>query len=324
MFLSPSVSREMWPSSSTRPSCRGSLKEPRVQVRRLSRVVRRQLIAVIAGLLSASCSAPADLVVEHPTGGQEVVLRVEHQGVGPMHPMEVINPRAPSLTVYSDGLLIRENPFGTTAFFTLYEDIMLSEAGVQQVLADARAAGLEGQDRTLDAVYGTDGDGTTFITVVAGGASHSSSAWNLNGTGQAEEGLSEEVVRQRQALRRFVDRLGDLAGLSNQTLSELGPFEPEAWAVVWAVARDPQQDGPWTEEMVAGWQIRPWPLANLAHFGEALPERAARCALVEGDDLAEVRGSVAQDTLWESGGVTYWVYLRPLLPDETHCHSAHR
>ncbi|HEX5671110.1 MAG TPA: hypothetical protein VFY46_00115 [Acidimicrobiia bacterium] len=286
--------------------------------------MRRQLIAVIAGLLSASCSAPADLVVEHPTGGQEIVLQIENQGVGPMHPMEVINPRAPSLTVYGDGRLIRESPFGTRDFFTLYDDIMLSEAGVQQVLADARAAGLEGHDRRLDAVYGTDGDGTSIITVVAGGASHSSSAWNLDGTGQAEEGLSREVVRQRQTLRRFVDRLGDLAGLSNHTLSEQGPYEPEAWAVVWAVARGPQQDGPWSEEMVAGWQIRAWPLADLANFGEALPERAARCALVEGDDLAELRGSVAQDTLWESGGVTYWVYLRPLLPDETHCHSAHR
>jgi len=63
-----------------------------------------------------------------------------------------------------------------------------------------------------------------------------------------------------------------------------------------------------------------WPLADLSTLGEAVLPEGYRRVVVSGDDLSTLRpllGQATQITLWKSGDREYYLYFRPLLPDET-------
>lgn len=287
---------------------------------------RNVLVVASLGILAGSCALSGGGPIDHPRSSHEVVLRVERSGVGPMHPEEVIVPRSPWFSLLGDGWVIVEEPDQMSEFVTAYTVLRLSEEGIQLLLREARAAGLEGEHRELDASGGTDLDPGTHVIVVAGGSRHVTSAWSLEAIGELyEEGLDGETLQGREDLREFLSKLVDLAAwLGEDVVSGPEPYEATQWAVVWAVARDPVEDGPWNEEMLEDFRVREWPLERLAQWGDPHDQRKGlRCALVEGRALEELRRHIEEEMLWESDGVTYWVYARPLVPDETDCWAAH-
>jgi hypothetical protein len=288
-------------------------------------MVRFRVAVASLAILAGSCAPAQQAPIDHPNGSHEVVLRVERRGVGPMHPEEVVVPRAPWFTLFGDGRVIVENPQETQGFVSTFTSYALSEEGIQRLLREARTAGLEGEDRELDASGGTDVDPTTHVLVVTSGSRHTTSAWSLEGTGEYEEGLDAETSRRREALRGFVARLADLGGwLGEDVLSGPEPFARDEWAAVWGAVRDPDVDGPWSEELLGEFRVRPWPLESLGALGDPHPQlEGVRCALVRGAELPELRRHIEEGTLWDSDGVTYWLYARPLLPDETECWAAH-
>jgi hypothetical protein len=288
-------------------------------------MVRFHLAAAALAILAGSCAPAVQDPIDHPQGSEEIVLRVERSGVGPMHPMEVVVPRSPWFSLFGNGRVIVEDARQTGGFVSTFTAYSLPEDGVQRILGEARAAGLEGDDQELHATSGTDGDPTTYVTVVSSGSTHTTSAWNLEGTGEHEEGLDAETSRRRQALREFLARLADLeAWLGEDVLSGPESFDPDGWAAVWGVVRDPNVDAPWSEELVAEFRVRPWPLESPVALGDPHPRlQGIRCAVVRGGVLQELRRHIEEGTLWEREGVTYWLYARPLLPDEANCWAAH-
>ena len=278
-------------------------------------------LALLAFLAVTCAGAGDDGPIEHPTGPDQVVLRVESGTVGLMHPMEVMNPGSPKLTLYGDGRLIVDEAEERSRFVTTFTVARLSEAGIQRLLDEAFEAGLQGEDRQLDASSGDADGGTISVTLATSGATHVTSAWNLDGTGEEEEGLDGETLQGREVLRGFLAKFDDVAGLVGEDMrSGPEPFEPGPWAVVWAAVRDPEQDGPWPRELIAEFRVRPWPLAPLAGLGEPLANvPTIRCTLVEGEDAERLSSDLEDDTFWESDGVVYYVYARPLLPDEDRC-----
>jgi hypothetical protein len=324
-----SRSRAAIPSTAARPpgldgrrsQGRAGDRERQPPNERLSGMTRFISPLALLALLAGSCAGMGDGPIDHPTGADEVILRVESGSVGLMHPMEVMNPGSPMLTLYGDGRLIVDEAEERSRFVTTFTVARLTEAGIQRLLDEAHEAGLRGEDRQLYAGAGDEGDATISVTLVSSGATHVTSAWNLDGTGEEEEGLDGETLQGREALRGFLARLEDLVGLVGEEVrSGPEPFEPGRWAVVWAAVRDPEQDGPWPSELVAEFRVRPWPLAPLARWGEPLANvPTIRCTLVEGEDAEQLSSDLADDTFWESEGVVYHVYARPLLPDEDRC-----
>lgn len=290
-----------------------------------SGVMKPVLLSVaVLGIVAGSCAGPSQGPVDVPTGADEVVLRVEVGRVGLMHPMEVMNPDWPTLTLYGDGLLLIEEARERRGFLTTYTASRLSQVGIRMVVDQALEVGLQGEDRELHASSGTDGDGTTYVTVMAAGKRHLTSAWNLEGTGESEDDLDGEVVRGREALRGFLAKLADPGWLGDEILSGPEPFDPGRWAAVWAVARDSANEGPWSLELLGEFDVRPWPLGGLAKLGEPLPGSGTiRCALIKGQDLRELWQQLDDGRMWESEGVTYYLYARPLLPDEASCQALH-
>ena len=70
-------------------------------------------------------------------------------------------------------------------------------------------------------------------------------------------------------------------------------------------------------------QVQPnrldWPLSDLGTLGAAVLPEGLRRVVVTGADLATLQPLLAEATeitLWKSGAHEYYLYFRPLLPDE--------
>ncbi len=251
--------------------------------------------------------------IAHPTGPDDLVLRVED--VGGFVPVEYALTRVPSWSLFGDGRLIVVGPqieiYPGPALPNLIVS-RISEEGVQAILAAAREAGLMEGDARYHHPCVTDAP-TTVFTVVADGRTSRVSADALDLEAGACPDVDEEA---RAALRAFRDRLTDLA--SWLPTGSIGPEEPyEAEAIrVYVTSYRGEPDLP--QEPIA------WPLATpLSRFGDpasALEE--ARCGVVTGDDLRTLRPlfeRANQLTPWESEGERFGLLLRPLLPDERGC-----
>jgi hypothetical protein len=87
------------------------------------------------------------------------------------------------------------------------------------------------------------------------------------------------------------------------------PYEPERLAVL--AVEVPTADG---RRSAARWPLSP--------VGQGAMVAGARCSVVSGPDLrtANRRSRTARPgTRWLSGGKTYVIRVRPLLPDESTC-----
>ncbi|MWA06421.1 hypothetical protein F8568_039970, partial [Actinomadura sp. LD22] len=153
----------------------------------------------------------------------------------------------------------------------------LTPAARDRLLAEARAAGL-GRSHTVPAGHVADAMVLEFT---------------LDG---AHSEIAEPGVRPDPATA-FQARLDPARWPKADVASGPRPYEPSAVAVL--ASQGAVADGP----------VRSWPLAPL---GKGTPVGAAVCTVAASGKVP----STTPNTAWRSGGKTYTVRLRPLLPDE--------
>jgi hypothetical protein len=261
--------------------------------------------------------SPAAPGIVHPTGASDVVIRIERMG-GFVAPGWVLT-ALPDVSVYGDGLVVTQGVqvaiYPAPALPAIVQS-RVSEAGLQRILEDARSAGLLGPDRRFENPGITDVPWTVF-TVAADGATHTTSAYALR-EGEDSPSVPADERVARGELTAFSAKLQDLSWLGADVVATSAPYE-YANLRVFVMPAQPDQTA----------EIQPsfadWPLAgDLASFGAPLTGygSAQRCGIVSGADLASLRGALQAAnalTFWKSGGATYQLGLRPLLPDEQGC-----
>lgn len=256
--------------------------------------------------------------IDHPTGPDDLVLRIEL--IGGFVPIEYDLVRLPGLSIYGDGRMIVEGPtieiYPGPALPNLLVS-RLTEEALQAVLAEAEAAGLLGADASYEQMCVADAP-TTRFTVDAGGARHVVSAYALEVAGASgpTAACGDEDVEARGRLSRFQARIGDLRSWLPE--GSVGPEESYVPSELRFFVSRYRGEPDLPQATV------PWPLPDpLGQDAAAEPgAEPYRCDSVAGDDAAsllEAAVSANQLTPWESGGREYRVLFRPLLPDEHGC-----
>ncbi len=265
---------------------------------------------------------------EVPTGPTEVILQVAIEG-GFVAAQSVLV-QMPMFSLFGDGLVVTQGPttlqFPGPALPNLRAR-RLSPEGIQAVLAEARTAGLLGEDIFLRTDQVADA-GTTTFTTTANGKTTDVSAYAL-GT-EVPPGVTGSVAEMYRKLAEFQAKLDTL----EDWLPEGGIAEDET---AYEVTRLQVVALPWGTLSVppeATGDPVPWPLdTDLGTLGVPLAETdselatfpefgEARCSAFEGDDattLVEALNAANAQTEWESNGASYAIFPRPLLPNETGC-----
>lgn len=274
-----------------------------------------------AGLAACGSASPGGGVttttgssgeITHPTGPNEVVLRVETGGG--FVPVEYNLTMVPEFTLYGDGRVIVTGPvimiFPGPAMPNL-QTTVVSQETVQSIQQAAREAGLF--ETGFD--YGRPGItdvATTTFTVNAGGQTYRSDVYAL-GMETGAGGLTMEQQQARGALSEFMGKLmGLTAFVDEEPTWESYDFEALA---VYSRALDPAA----SPEPGIEPNLLTWPLADLATAGEDVQPAGYRRVVVSGDELETLKpllDQATQITVWESGGREYNLFFRPLLPDE--------
>ena len=287
----------------------------------------RFVVAAVFAFVSVACahtpsgplSSPITPAIVHPSGPDQVVLRVEL--VGGFVAPETTFARMPSFSVMGDGTTIE--PGAQTEIYPgqALPPLMartISEDGIQAILGAAIDAGLD-RDATLGDLgsVGVSDMPTTVFTLSANGEIHHVEAYALGMSGDERPGgMSQETWAARQALSSFVERLGRLpTWLPEGSIGAEAPYDaPAAALLVGAYRADPGL----TQNPVA------WPLGTgLAGFGSEEPSGVnGRCGTVTGSDwVALLPAARDANTLtpWTSDGQRYAITFRPLLPDQHDC-----
>ena len=276
-------------------------------------------IFLAATLMAGACvGAASPGGIAHPTGARDLVLRIETGG-GLINPAFVAG-QIPQLSIFGDGRVITTGPQIEIYPGPALPNVIasrISEDGLQKILENAQAAGLLGPDAQYDAGPIAD-TGTTTFTVVAGGAKHVVSASALGDPASDDPQLDPDVRRARAALFAFEQRVTDLHGMLGTAVVEPeGPYQPTSVRIYALPAQPDNSSG--IEPNLKDWPLAT-PLATLGApggFAEGM-----RCGVVSGAELTTllpVLQASNQLTYWRSGGQTFQLTLRPLLPDETGC-----
>ncbi|MGZ5292835.1 MAG: hypothetical protein ACXWZU_01635 [Actinomycetota bacterium] len=277
------------------------------------------LVALIAGACADSSSTTSnDGGIEHPTGIDQLVLRVATGGgfTAPEYQLRLI----PEFSLYGDGSLITPGPqieiYPPPALPSVQTQ-PVSEDGVQAILQAAIDAGVDTTHDMTDMGSTMVADAaTTTFTISVNGATNSFGVYALGMfEGDCPDRMSAKECDARTALSSLVQQLGDLQSwLPTGSLGETATYEPSGSRVY---VGDVRRDADLPQQKVA------WPLdPPLASFGEDTGA-GYRCGVVTGADWTDTLQPLAAGsnelTPWTSGGISYGLIFRPLLPDETGC-----
>jgi hypothetical protein len=267
-----------------------------------------------------SSGATGSTAIEHPTGSDELVLRIDTSGG--FVPVEVNLKNVPGVSIYGDGRMIVTGPIAEIYPGPALPNLQvtrLTEEGLQAILAEAKRAGLLDGDATYPYPCVSDLPTTTF-TVNAGGTTSTTSAYALGfeaGTGSAGGcGGTDVDTEARARLNDFSTKLGDVRSwLPSGSYSDEAPYTPTEMRIY---VGDAQRDPELKQRPVA------WPLDTpLSGFGDTDANLAdLRCGVISGADLDAVLPLAQQAnelTPWTSEGDRYGLTFRPLLPDEHGC-----
>jgi hypothetical protein len=266
--------------------------------------------------------------IAHPTGADELVLRVEYQGgfVPDERPgigcaqrgnYEFTLSTMPAWSLFGDGTLITQGPqieiYPPPALPSLVRT-QITEDGVQAILEAAQEAGLMDGDKDYGDQCIADA-ATTVFTTNANGTTSVVSAYALDVEPAGSCG-SKEQAKARTALAEFQADLGDLMSwLPKGSVGGEKPFDPTEMRVyVLPYRRDAEPPQPAMD----------WPLETpLSAFGEPLADAPeTRCGVITGDEFEQLHAaaqSANQLTPWLNDGTEFRLILRPLLPDEHTC-----
>jgi hypothetical protein len=267
------------------------------------------------GTASGGTGSTGSTGFEHPTGPDELVLRIATGGG--FVPVEYNLRAVPGISLYGDGRLVVEGPIPEIYPGPAMPNLQvhqLTEDAVQAILAAAERAGLLGADASFDYPCVTDLPTTTF-TVTADGTTHTVSAYALGFETDMGGGCQDVDVDARAKLLEVSTAMGDLQSwLPDGSVGEPSEYVPSEMRVYVT----PYRGDPELEQAV----VR-WPLAgSLKRFGDPDPNLDLRCGVVAGDDLGLLLPLARQAnelTPWASDGAERGLIFRPLLPDEHGC-----
>ena len=272
--------------------------------------------AVLAALVVVGCDSAPDLS-GRPTEADEPVIRISRLKTSDDASVRLA--ALPVGTIYGDGRVIRpgaqiavEPPPALPSL----QVTTLDSAGVDAVLAKAAAAGLVGADRELR--MPTEADPTiTAFDIFLDGKRRRTIVESLDEIADDDPRFPPKSQEERAAMKAVVAMLTDPASsLASNIVGEDAVYAPTAVGVLVSAAADAE---PSTGEPT----VVEWPLADLATIGEPIGGvESLRCAVVDGEEwttLQPLASSANQATQWSSGGATYALKFRPLLPGEEGC-----
>ena len=281
------------------------------------RTVNRSLLPLaVAGALAlslAACgddspAAPADTLpapgttapgsaFEHPTGADDVVLRIA--SVGGFVPVETAFQNLPTVLVAGDGRLIVTGPVIEIFPGPLLPNLQvrtITEAGIQELLGLAAEHGLFTQ-REYDGPTNVMDAPVTVVEIAAGGSVYDHRAYALG-----IEGGEPTDDEARRALAEFVAAAtGDFL-VDNPELGPEQPYTSDTFLVQPTVVND-----------LSGYEIEPtvtdWP-------AELEPLVGGACTEVPASVVGEMFAAANQLTLFTSGDQQFSLAVKPLLPDD--------
>jgi hypothetical protein len=275
--------------------------------------------AAVTLFLIGACARPADDIAAggatgaatpQPPAGDDLVVRVRQEG-GFVPPERIVG-RIPTVSVYADGRIITEGPVTLVYPGAALPNLLVEQidpAEVARIADRAVAAGVRG-GADLGRPGVADAPTTRIDVVTADGTAQSVSAEALTEARPDDPMLTDAQRAARAKLAAFVRELTDRRDAGQQR-----PYRAQNLAAL-AQPYDKPDDGlPKQPGPLA------WPGPDLP--GEYLnPNAKIGCVVVTGAERDRVLAAVAganQSTPWSSGGNTYAITFRPLLPDETGC-----
>lgn len=287
-------------------------------------------IALAAGLALAGCAGvhargtPARPGAGSPDPGGFTLTIADAGGfVSP----QVLWRRAPTFALLADGSAVTPGPqieiYPGPALPNMTAR-RIGPAGLEAILRAAGDAGLLGPSRAI-ALHGVADAATTTFTLVRDGVTHRISVYALDAAAH-DPGQSLAQRAQAARLATFRDALGDLPRwLPKGSIGPERPYPPSA-LLAFATPSQGPKDLPVAPPAEAQRPVV-WPLATpLARFGmpfTGLP--GVRCGEVTGPDLQALLPALRganELTPWRSGGRSYSLVVRPLLPGERGCATA--
>lgn len=282
---------------------------------------------LMLALLGAACGeaevrSPGSGGNGPPRGAGELILRMSTEGG--FVPEDYVLRQIPEFSLMGDGRVFvlgaQIEIFPPPALPPLLVRPIEQEA-IDKIIAEAKAAGLDGPDKEYRYDLVADAGTTVFTYVDESGKTHKISAYALGfeaDGGDAPPGQTAEEREARTKLAKLRDKLLDLSSwLPKESLGEDKVYEIEKLRV-FAKTYTAPGEGEGTQ------QPKSWPLdAKLADFGSAFGDRY-RCGVLQGADLDKALPELKMSntrTPWVSDGKQYELILRPLLPDETGCPS---
>lgn len=272
------------------------------------------LVSVIAGCTKADewkgCPTTG-AAIAHPTGTEDVVVRVGSVGGLPLPSGMPEDPAG--FTLYGDGTVITrgfdQGGSATPALPALIET-NLTEEGVQALLHAAEGPCLLARSASLDIPGAFDVPAAAF-EVNAGGGSHQTYVVGLGANLPGVPNLDDEG--QRAALLSFADRVLHLeTWLPPGAVGTPHGYRIQAVSVYATRAKG-----------VTGTPTVSWPLSpQISALVDTIEPYGDRCGTVTGaatDRLVAVAGSTTNSTVWRSGGKTFSLRFRPVLPGERPC-----
>ena len=245
-----------------------------------------------------------------------LLLKVTTEGgfIGPTATLASL----PTVAVYRDGRIF--TPGAMPAIFPgpLVQALTVRDVGPAAVAAIVAAIGKAGLDKPGGGDPGVTADtGTTVFTVVVDGATVTTRFGGMNG-GPGKPGGNPGGNPSSAAALDLLMRLTDPAETWGGAAAPETTYVPTAYRV-FVVPGGPEVDPTASQSSMA------WPLPTaLDVFGSpAVPDRGIaglRAGVVRGADAATLAPFLARAnamTPVTSGGKTYTLYVRPLLPDES-------
>lgn len=267
---------------------------------------------------SVAPSTPPSIVPSPSAAAATVLLKVTTEG-GFINPAATLN-ALPIVEVLSDGRILTPGPVDAIAPGPLLPVVQVRDtgpAGATAIIAAIRAAGLDKPATGGPGIPGDSGtdtfsvtiDGTTTDTRLVGGGP------GVGGPGGPGLGGSPDPARA--AAFDLLNRLTDSTVAWGDANGQPTPYPPSGYRV-FVIPGAPTTDPATAQKPVA------WPLATpLDAFGTpAVPDRGIaglRQGAVLGPDAATLGPILAKatvETAFTSGGASYTLMVRPLLPDE--------
>ncbi len=275
-------------------------------------------MVALSGCAAASPTPPPSfLPTGSPAPSTALILRATTEGgfIGPAATLATL----PAVSVYADGRILTPAPQDAIAPAPLLPSVQVRDVGptgAAAIVAAIRAAGLDQPSGDQGGIAAD--TGSTVITVTLDGAPVTTRFRGLGGGPQAPGGPGAGSPDPRAtAALTLLGRLEDPTDTWGATAAAPTTLRPAGYRV-FAAPGAPPVDPAVTTPPVA------WPLATpLSAFGSLAPADRGIEGLRQGAALgtdAEVLGPVLAGasvaTGFTSGGSTWTLYVRPLLPDE--------